>query len=307
MSTTKAEEPTDAGAIATATQLPEIDGIYDLTQEQIESFRRDGHIKLSRVFVPEEVEAYRHHLGRVVDANSAQNHAMEQKVAGAGKNWKFVNNLWTLDEAARRFVLSRRLGQIAADLMQVEAVRLFRDQSYFKGPDGANTPWHQDAYFMPLDSEKILTMWIPLTDITPDLAPMNYVTGSNRAGYMGTSNGDDASMDRFEDEVRAKGFEVFNYGAFEVGDVAVHSAWTLHSSRTNTSPRMREAMVIVYFADGARLAEDAPLKAGAPPQEFYARLIRQQNRTTSLPGLRPGDRAEGPMTPLVYSRSRDGE
>ena len=51
--------------------------------------------------------------------------------------------------------------------MQVEAVRLFRDQSYFKGPDGANTPWHQDAYFMPLDSEKILTMWIPLTDITP--------------------------------------------------------------------------------------------------------------------------------------------
>ena len=74
-----------------------------------------------------------------------------------------------------------------------------------------------------------------------------------------------------------------------------------------THPRMREAMVIVYFADGARLAEDAPLKPGAPPQEFYARMIRQQNRTTSLPGLRPGDRAEGPMTPLVYSRSRDAE
>ena len=307
MSTTHAGEEISMNAEAAAEQLPEIAGTYALTREKIESFLRDGHVKLNRVFTPEEIEAYRHHLGRVVDDNSAESHAMEQKVAGAGKNWKFVNNLWTLDEAARRFVLSKRLGQIAADLMQVEAVRLFRDQSYFKGPDGANTPWHQDAYFMPLDSEKILTMWIPLTDITPDLAPMNYVTGSNRAGYMGTSNGDDASMDRFEDEVRAKGFEVFNYGAFEVGDVAVHSAWTLHSSRSNTSPRMREAMVIVYFADGARLAEDAPLTVGAPPQEFYARMIRQQNRKTSLPGLRPGDRAEGPMTPLVYSRSWDAE
>ncbi len=307
MSTTHAGEETSMNAQTAAGQLPEISGTYTITSGQVESFLRDGHIKLSRVFTPEEIEAYRHHLGRVVDDNSGEGHAMEQKVAGAGKNWKFVNNLWTLDEAARRFVLSRRLGRIAADLMQVEAVRLFRDQSYFKGPDGANTPWHQDAYFMPLDSEKILTMWIPLTDITPDLAPMNYVTGSNRAGYMGTSNGDDASMDRFEDEVRRKGFEVFNYGAFDVGDVAVHSAWTLHSSRTNTSPRMREAMVIVYFADGARLAEDAPLTAGAQPQEFYARLIRQQNRTTSLPGLRAGDRAEGPMTPLVYSRSEDAE
>lgn len=307
MSTTHAGEEVSTNAAATSGHLPEIAGTYALTHDKIKSFLHNGHIKLEGVFTPEEIEAYRHHIGRVVDTNSAENHAMEQKVAGAGKNWKFVNNLWTLDEAARRFVLSSRLGRIAADLMQVEAVRLFRDQSYFKGPDGANTPWHQDAYFMPLDNENILTMWIPLTDITPDLAPMNYVTGSNRAGYMGTSNGDDASMDRFEDEVRAKGFEVFNYGAFEVGDVAVHSAWTLHSSRSNTSPRMREAVVIVYFADGARLAEDTILAPGSPPQEFYARLIRQQNRMTSLPGLRPGDLAAGPMTPLVYSRSWDAE
>lgn len=294
--------------VQTATeQFPEIAGTYALARATVESFQRDGHVRLNGVFTKEEIAAYRHHLGRVVEDNSAERHAMEQKVAGAGKNWKFVNNLWTLDEAARRFVLSRRLGRIAADLMQVEAVRLFRDQSYFKGPDGANTPWHQDAYFMPLDSEKILTMWIPLTDITPDLAPMSYVTGSNRAGYMGTSNGDDASMDRFEDEVREKGFQVFNYGSFNVGDVAVHSAWTLHSSRTNTSPLMREAIVIVYFADGAHLAEDPALPPGTPPQEFYARLIRQQNRATSLPGLRAGDRAEGPMTPLVYSRSWEAQ
>jgi ectoine hydroxylase-related dioxygenase (phytanoyl-CoA dioxygenase family) len=284
-------------------QTPDIIGTYDVSQKQIQSFSLDGHIKLEGVLSAEEIAAYRPHLNRVVAENSEQNHAMEQKVAGAGKNWKFVNNLWTLDEIARRFVLSRRLGKLAADLMQVDNVRLFRDQSYFKGSQGANTPWHQDAYFMPLDTQKILTMWIPLTEVTPDLAPMNYVTGSNRAGYMGTSNGDDAAMDKFEEEVRGKGFQIFNYETFAIGDIAVHSAWTLHSSRSNTSPRMREAVVIVYFADGARLSDDPPLPPGTPPQEFYAKLIRQQNRKTSLPGLRSGDLAESPMTPLVYSRS----
>lgn len=283
--------------------LPDLAGTYEISGAQIETFERDGHLKLESVFTPDEIEAYRAHLQRVVVEHSEESHAMERKVAGAGKNWKFVNNLWSLDEAARRFVLSRRLGRLAADLLGADTVRLFRDQSYFKGPGGANTPWHQDAYFMPLDTEKILTLWIPLTDITPELAPMSYVTGSHKAGYLGTSNGDDASMDRYEDEVRAKGFTLHNYETFKAGDLAAHSAWTLHSSRTNTAPQMREAMVIVYFADGARLVDESPLPAGSPPQEFYARMIRQQNRTTSLPGLSPGDLAAGPMAPVVYSRS----
>jgi len=290
---------------AFASGLPDLAGTYPVSTGQVEDFGRDGHIKLRGVFTPDEVAAYRDHLAGVVERHTTDTHAMERKVAGTGKNWRFVNNLWTLDQAARRFVLSRRLGQIAADLMQVDGVRLFRDQSYFKGPGGANTPWHQDAYFMPLDTQQILTMWIPLTAITPDLAPMNYVTGSNRAGYLGTSNGDDTAMDQFEAEIRAKGFSLFNYETFDVGDVAVHSAWTLHSSRTNTSPLMREAVVIVFFADGARSSADPPLTTNAPPQEFYARMIRQQNRNESLPGLRPGDLANGPMTPLVYSRKEE--
>lgn len=282
--------------------LPDLAGAHGLAPEQVAEFRRDGHLKVEGVFTAEEIAAYRGHLARVVEANCKESHDMERKVAGAGKNWKFVNNLWSLDEAARRFVSSPRLGRLAADLLEVETVRLFRDQSYFKGPGGANTPWHQDAYFMPLDTEKILTLWIPLTDITPELAPMSYVTGSHTAGYLGTSNGDDKDMDDFEDGLRAKGFALHNYGTFRAGDLAAHSAWTLHSSRTNTAPLMREAMVIVYFADGARLADEGPMPAKAPPQEFYARMIRQQNRTTTLPGVKPGELAAGPMAPVVYSR-----
>ena len=288
-------------------RVPPLDSAYALAPEARDSFQERGHLKLRRVLEPEEVAAYRPHLNRVVERHVGEQHAMERKVAGAGKNWRFINNLWSLDEVARRFVHSRRLARIAADLMGVDAVRLFRDQSYFKGSGGANTPWHQDSRFMPLDTTRSVTLWIPLTAITPDMAPMSYVTGSHRADYLGTSNGDDASMDAFEAEVRGKGFAVDNYNTFDAGDIAVHWASTLHSSRTNTSPLLREILVIVYFADGARVSPERPLTRQSPPSEFYATLIQRENRATSLPGLKPGELAAGAMTPLLYHRAWDAE
>ncbi|KFE64361.1 phytanoyl-CoA dioxygenase family protein [Hyalangium minutum] len=285
--------------------LPSLEEKYELPEEQLETFRRDGHVKLRGVLSPAELETYRPHLKRVVESHSAETHAMERKVAGHGKNWMFVNNLWTQDDITRHFIQSRRLARLAAELLGVEGVRLFRDQSYFKGPGGSNTPWHQDSRFMPLDTDKIITFWVPLTAITPAMAPMGYVTGSHQAGYLGTSNGDDASMDRFEEELSGKGFQIANYGSFDAGDIAAHWASTLHSSRTNTAPILREIIVIVYFADGARVAPEKPLEKLAPPSEFYANIIQRENRTTSLPGLKPGALAAGPMTPLVYSRSWD--
>jgi ectoine hydroxylase-related dioxygenase (phytanoyl-CoA dioxygenase family) len=286
-------------------KLPPLEEKYELSAETIEAFRRDGHVKLRGVMTPEEVAAYRPHLKRVVESHSADTHSMERKVAGSGKNWMFVNNLWTMDDVTRRFIQNQRLARLAADLLGVEGVRLFRDQSYFKGPGGSNTPWHQDARFMPLDTDKIITLWVPLTAITPAMAPMHYVTGSHKAEYLGTSNGDDASMDSFEEELRGKGFQIANYGHFDVGDIAAHWASTLHSSRTNEAPVLREIVVIVYFADGARVAPEKPLVKGAPPSEFYANIIQRENRATSLPGLKPGDLAAGAMTPLVYSRAWD--
>jgi len=284
----------------TLAALPSLDATYEVAPGDLDTFRRAGHVKLPGVLEADELAAYRPHLERVVFGSPPEHHAMEQKVAGGGKHWTFINNTWQLDAISRQFVLSRRLGRVASDLLGGASVRLFRDQSYFKGPGGANTPWHQDAYFMPLATDAIVTFWVPLTDITPDMAPMSYVTGSHTRGYLGTSSGDNASMDQFEARMRAEGFGVANYQTFAAGDIAVHAGMTLHSSRTNTSDRIREAMVIVYFADGATLAPEAPLTWSTPPEEAFAALIRRQNRATSLPGLQPGQRAAGSMTPLVY-------
>jgi hypothetical protein len=279
--------------------LPDLAATYRTSRQALARFRRDGHVKLDAVFTPEEIAVYRPHLKRLVEHDGGAGRATK----GRTPNLNVRTNLWAVDDSARRFVLSRRLGRIAADLLGVDAVRLLGDQSYFKPPRSFNTPWHQDGHAVPLDDpDRTVTLWVPLTKMTPALAPMTYLTGARKSPSVTIAGPDAASMDRFEDEMRAQGRRLVNYGTFEAGAVAAHGPWTFHSSRNNATARMREVLVIVYFADGARVARDPAPPPDADVVQLVARQARQQNAARSLPGLRPGARADGPTTPLVYRR-----
>lgn len=290
---------------AVTTHKLKLDSAYTVTPKQICDFQRDGHLLLRGVVTLSEIAAYRPAIVNAVIHNDREQQPMEKAVSGHSHVWKFVENLWRLDPIVQRFVLAHRFGKIAADLLEVDTVRLFRDQSYFKEPGGGNTPWHQDSYFLPLDTSQTLTLWVALSDVSPEMAPMTFVTGSHRRGYLGTSTPLDRAMDEFEQSLIEKGFELTNYGAMVAGDASVHAGWTLHSSRMNVSDRTREALVIVYYADGARVRMP-PVPANALPQEQFAAVIRQNNLSTSLPGLKPGDLAETDMNPIVYQRKPCG-
>jgi hypothetical protein len=71
-------------------------------------------------------------------------------------------NLWVQDDGVRRFVLLRRFAKVAANLLGVDGVRLYHDQSLLKEPRGRPTPWHQDQHYWPLATRNTITMWMPL-------------------------------------------------------------------------------------------------------------------------------------------------
>lgn len=53
---------------------------------------------------------------------------------------------------------------IIIDLVGVENVRLSHDQALFKEPGGGHTLGHQDKFYWPLDTDKMITIWMPLVD-----------------------------------------------------------------------------------------------------------------------------------------------
>lgn len=267
--------------------MPELGSDYDLTLAQVEELRRDGHVLMRGVCSPAEIGAYRDAIGEAAQRYNTETRSLEARDA-YGKAFLQIMNLWTLDEAVKRFTMARRFAKIAADLMGVEGVRIYHDQALFKEPGGGPTPWHQDQYYWPLDTDNTITMWMPLVDVPLEVGSMVFGTGTQRMGYLGELKISEESDSVFEAMIKEKNITLKNYGALQAGDATWHYGWTLHSAPGNPTPRMREVMTIIYVADGTRVTD---------PE---GNSNRQDDIERWMPGLVPGDLVNTPLNPLVY-------
>lgn len=272
-------------------QLPDLASNYDLDAEQIASYQQNGHIFLRQVATPEEISAYRPIITQAAQRYNTETRPLQERDT-YGKAFLQIMNLWQRDEEVRRFVLARRFAKIAADLMGAKGVRIYHDQALFKEAGGGPTPWHQDQYYWPLDTDKFVTMWMPLTMVTPEMGPMTFVTGSQREGYLGKFPISDESQARFQQVIQDRQLKLTTYHELEAGDATFHTGWMLHAAGANSTEQVREAMTIIYFADGAKIIE--PDNGG-----------RANDLQRWLPGLKVGDLAASVLNPLVYSTSRN--
>ena len=275
----------------TSGALPDLSSDYVLSPEQVETFGKTGHIYLPGIASREEVAAYRPPIQAIVERYKARTRPLEERDT-YGKAFLQIGNLWRDDAAVARFVLARRFGKIAADLMGVDGVRLYHDQALFKEPGGGPTPWHQDQGYWPLDTDKTVTLWMPLVDIGTASGTMTFASGSHTQGYLGDLPISDKSEAEFATFVTSRGYDLHRNGAMAAGDATFHSGWTLHRAPGNATDTMREVMTIIYFADGISVAQP------------YNKQ-QESDLAGCLPGLKPGDLAATEINPVVYSRRQE--
>ena len=91
-------------------------------------------------------------------------------------------NLWEDDAEVAPLTFHPRLGQAAAELLEVDAVRLWHDQALYKEAGGRETDAHQDHPYWPIAETASVTAWIPLVGSTLASGAMGYVPGSHLIG-----------------------------------------------------------------------------------------------------------------------------
>jgi ectoine hydroxylase-related dioxygenase (phytanoyl-CoA dioxygenase family) len=269
----------------TSTALPSLDSNYAISENQKSDFKQNGHILLRGLLNEIEIASY---APAIIEA-AARYNTEKRKIEDRdtyGKAFLQIMNLWEVDENVRRYTLAKRFAQVAADLMGVERVRIYHDQALFKEAGGGHTPWHQDQYYWPIDTDNTVTMWMPLVDISVEMGMLTFASGSHELGFMGNLAISDESEAALGNLVKEKGYPITRAETMKAGDATFHSGWTLHAASGNYSETMREVMTVIYIADGAKIAEPKNTNQEADRQRWFL-------------GLEPGSLAASAINPLV--------
>lgn len=258
---------------------------YKLTPEQINFYQENRFIKLKNVFDAETIQYFNTVISDKVSAMSQVTVKLEERDT-YGKAFLQLFNLWREDERIKEFVFSRRLAKIAADLMQVEGVRLYHDQALYKEGGGGITPWHADQYYWPLQTDKTVTAWIPLQATPLEMGPLEFSAASHQIVEGRELEIGDESEQLIQQRLRVTDFKHV-IEAFDLGEVSFHSGWVFHRAGANSTKETRKVMTVIYM--------DKNMILKNPENKNQ---INDWN--TWCPGAVVGEVINSPINPVLY-------
>lgn len=260
---------------------------YTLTQDQLTFYQKNQFIKLKDVLDVETIAHFNEVISAQVEKMNTENTALEER-STYGKAFLQLFNLWRENEEVKSFIFCKRLGQIAAELMRVDGVRLYHDQALFKEGGGGITPWHADQYYWPLESDKTVTAWIPLQETPLEMGPLEFSAGSHAIVEGRELEIGDESEVIIQKTLRVTDFEHV-IEAFDIGEVSFHSGWIFHRAGANITNDMRKVMTIIY------MDKDMILKNPVNKNQ-------ENDWHTWCPGAKVGEVIDTHLNPLIYSK-----
>lgn len=262
-----------------------------LRPADLRDFVENGFVKLSSALDPDAIRAIEPEITAKMFALNTQHLPLAERTT-YGKAFLQVVNLWQHSEEVRKFVQNPDLARMAAELLQVEGVRLYHDQALYKEAGGGITPWHADQFYWPFSTDRCVTAWIPLQATPAEMGPLAFAVGSHQVDLgrdLPISDDSELQMRQRLEELNLP----VDSTPFALGDVSFHLGWTFHRAEENTSSTPRRVMTVIYV--------DANMVVSEPSNDF-----QRADLAACMPGATPGDIPTGPLNPVLYERIRPG-
>lgn len=268
--------------------LSDLDRPYPLAPATIAAFRDQGFVHLKGVLPPDVLDHYGREITRLTIALNTQTTPLAER-STYDRAFLQVMNLWQESAKVRDFVFGRTLARIAAELMEVDGVRLYHDQSLYKEPGGGITPAHADQYYWPMASDRSVTAWIPLQPVPREMGPLAFYAGSHKSAL-----GRDLPISDESEAAITAAMEEQNYPIvdepFDLGDVSFHAGWLFHRAGPNISTTPRSVMTVIYM--------DAEMNLAAPTN-----AQQREDWQKWCAGATVGAVIDTPGNPVLYRRA----
>lgn len=175
----------------------------------------------------------------------------------ASDNLPFLQffNTWRSLESVKTLA-HELLGQTASILLDVPCIRLYQDSVFWKRAGDGPTPWHTDARMAPFDTSHMLTFWISLEEVVEDTGLIFCSKSHSDFALPFWNDFEGPEYQRLEERYRHQ-HSCVNYMPLRLGDVTVHSGWTLHCTDGNVKVNDRVALAISFVDARAEVREDA--------------------------------------------------
>jgi ectoine hydroxylase-related dioxygenase (phytanoyl-CoA dioxygenase family) len=215
----------------------------------VEAFERDGFVVVPDLLTSDEVARYDELVTAAVrDRNADDDVPFEQK---SRYQQSFVQcmNLWEDRPEVRPLTFHPKLAQAAAELLRVDAIRVWHDQALYKQPGGRPTDAHQDHPYWPMRETSSVTAWIPLQGSTLESGALGYLPGTHAIGLRRFVNIFFGEPRDILSDPEVEGIEPV-FLEVPAGSVAYHHGLTIHLAKPNTTDRDRAVHTVIYFPDG---------------------------------------------------------
>lgn len=267
-------------SVSVSTTTPLIDRQY------VEQFERDGFVVIPDLLTFDELDRYNDLVTAAVKSRTADDDRPLSEKSRYQQSFLQCMNLWEDFEDVRPLTFHTKLGQAAAELMGVDAVRLWHDQALYKQAGGRPTDAHQDHPYWPIKETLSCTAWIPFEGSTLASGALGYLPGTHAIGLRKFVNiffgePEDILSDPEVADIEPQFIEV------PKGSVAYHHGLTVHLANANNTGRDRAVHTIIYFPDGST--------RGYPNPHFSVERY----------GIEIGAPIDSPATPIIWPRPHD--
>ena len=225
----------------------------EISDEQVESFRREGYLAVERLTTDEEVARMRAAYDEIFARRAGRDEGMEFDLAGTDEDGSEASLPQILEP--RKYAPALRDTLYEANALAVSR-RLLGDQTRARGAHailkparvGSETPWHQDeAYWGPGENYLSLSVWMPLQEATVENGCMHFIPGTHEWEVM--------PHHHINNDPRIHGLEV-DAGHVDVsgavacplpaGGATFHYSRTFHYTGPNRSDVPRRAFVLGF-------------------------------------------------------------
>jgi ectoine hydroxylase-related dioxygenase (phytanoyl-CoA dioxygenase family) len=274
----------------------------ELMPEEIESYRDNGFVIVEDFLDAHELEEWREALEQALahredyklppGTNNQYNQERQKDRDAFAEDDSFYSrvfvqrvNLWMDNPQMKELILAPEIGRMACDLEDLEAIRVWHDQTLIKAPWANPTSWHLDNPYWSFSSHHAASIWIALDDATIQNGCLYFLPGTHKqarfeAPSIGPSMG--ALFGAYPEWAAMKPVPA----QMKAGWCSFHNGLTAHAAGPNMTPGFRRAMTCAMMPDGAtfngkqnvlpkslfeQLSEGDPLNNDAQNPVIYSR------------------------------------